>query len=87
MTAELKRQLRGVLWSNAGAPEEAYVRAALLRPRFHLLLAIAIELGLERVMAEWNLLKTCGDRRTERVACQVERMLGNIGEGFRHAAR
>ena len=86
MTAELKQQLRGVLWSNFSAPEEAYVRAALLRPRFHLLLAIAMELGLDRVRAEWDFLKACDDRRPERVAASVERILGNIGEGFRYAA-
>ncbi len=86
MSEKLKLQLRGVLWSNAGAPEEAFVRAALLRPRFHLLLAIALELGLDRLAAEWCFLKTCGDERASRVTAPVERMLGNIGKGFRHAA-
>ncbi len=86
VTLELKQQLRGVLWSNANAPEQAYVRAALLRPRFHLILAIALELGLDRVTAEWDFLKAYGGDRTERVAGPVERMIGNIGEGFRHAA-
>jgi len=86
MTEKLKRQLRGVLWSNAGATEDACIRAALLRPRFQLLLAIALELGLERLAAEWEFLKTCGDCRAAQVSGAVERMIGNIGEGFRHAA-
>ena len=87
MTPELKRQLRGVLWSNDNAPEEAYIRSALLRPSFHLLLALALELGLDRVAAEWEFLKTCGDGRVERATIPVERMLGNIREGFSLAAR
>jgi hypothetical protein len=87
VTQELKQKLRGVVWSNANAPDEVYVRAALLRPHFHLLLAVASELGLERVSIEWDWLKRFGDPRVERVATTVDRMLGHIREGFEHAAR
>lgn len=74
-----------MVWSNDNAPEEVYIRAALLRPKYHLLLEIALELGLERLLAEWNFLEET-DERTERVRAAVERMLGNIQEGFRRAA-
>lgn len=87
MTEELKKMLRGVVWSNANAPDEVYVRAALLRPHFHLFLALASELGLERLSAEWDSLKQSGDPRVERVAATVNRMLLHIREGFEHAAR
>ena len=77
---------RGLIWSNPGAGDTAHIRAALLRPRFGLLLDIALEFGLDRLRAEWAVLDREGTAAAERARRLVERILSHIEEGFACAA-
>ena len=75
----------GLAWSNPEADDSTRIRAALLRPRFHRLLDIAAEFGLERLQTEWSALLTNADDDTRRARASVERILKNIEKGFAHA--
>lgn len=77
---------RGLVWSNPEASDSVHIRAALLRPRFQLLLEIAIEFGLERLRAEWKELETDNTREVARARAPVERILNHIQKGFALAA-
>jgi hypothetical protein len=77
---------RGIIWSNPGAGDSAHIRAALLRPRFGLLLEIVVAFGLERLREEWNWLQAEPTRETERAWPVVERILHHIEEGFSRAS-
>ena len=77
---------RGLVWSNPDAGDSAHIRAALLRPRFSLLLDIAAEFGLERVQQEWAALQEENTHEVERARQPVDRILRHIQEGFAHAA-
>jgi len=57
-----------------------------MRPRFGLLLSIAVEFGLDRLRAEWAELVEDPLLSTARVRNPVERILANIQEGFARAA-
>jgi hypothetical protein len=76
----------GLIWSNPNASDSIRIRAALLRPRFHILLDIAVEFGPDRLREEWQAL--CDDRLTDTAPARpiVERCLFNIEEGHRRAA-
>ena len=76
----------GLVWSNPEAPDSAYIRAALLRPRFGRLLDIALEFGVERLRGEWQVLLADPTPETERARQAVERILRNIEQGFALAA-
>lgn len=77
---------RGLVWSNPNADDSTHIRAALIRPRFSLLLEIAVEFGLERVLQEWLELQKDGTREVLRAREPVERILSNIEKGFALAA-
>jgi hypothetical protein len=72
----------GLVWSNPEAGDEVSIRAALMRPRFDTILAIAVEFGLDRLRQEWAIL--CADPlvETARVRSNVERCLRNMAIGF-----
>ncbi len=76
----------GLVWSNPNASDSVHIRAALVRPRFHQLLAIALEFGLDRVRQEWSILREENAPPTERARQPVERILRHIEEGFARAA-
>ena len=76
----------GLVWSNPQAPDSVYIRAALLRPRFGRLLDIALEFGAERLRHEWQALVADPTPEVERARAAVERILGNIEQGFALAA-
>ena len=77
---------RGLVWSNPDADDSVHIRSALIRPRFSLLLDIALEFGLERIRAEWKELQKDDSREVRRASDPVERILANIEEGFALAA-
>jgi hypothetical protein len=83
---EFWRQHRGLVWSNPNADDSTHIRAALLRPRFSLLLEIAVEFGLERVRQEWVELQKDDTREVHRAHEPVERILSNIEKGFTRVA-
>lgn len=84
---ELWQRHRGLVWSNPDAGDSIHIRAALLRPRFSLLLEIALEFGLERVHREWLELQKDGTREVLRAREPVERILTNVEKGFSIAAK
>jgi len=75
----------GLVWSNSKASDSVMIMAALTRPRFHQILAICEEFGLERVLEEWRLLQT-EDVPASRVK-MVSSMLDNLVIRFKNAAR
>ena len=77
---------RGLIWSNLAADDSAHIRAALLRPRFSVLLDIVVEFGLARVGNEWAELQKDDTREVLRARRPVERILANIEKGFTLAA-
>jgi hypothetical protein len=64
-----------------------HIRAALVRPRFSQLLSIVAEFGLERVKEEWQVLTGEPTPEVQKARPIVERILANIEEGRRLAAR
>lgn len=78
---------RGLVWSNPAADDSAHIRAALVRPRFSQLLSIVGEFGLERVREEWQALAADATPEVQKARPIVERILANIEEGRRLAAR
>lgn len=77
---------RGLVWSNLVADDSVHIRAALVKPRFSRLLAVAVEFGLGRLRAEWNELQTDDAHEIQRARASVERILANIEKGFSLAA-
>jgi len=57
-----------------------------MRPRFSLLLSIAVEFDLDRLRSEWAELVQDPLLNTARVRGPVERILANIQKGFERAA-
>src|ERR1700730_4730489 len=47
----------GLVWSNRQAGDDVRIRAALMKPRFPVLLDIAVTFGLERLEQEWAILR------------------------------
>lgn len=84
--AEFWAKHPGLVWSNRQASDEVYIRAALLRPHFQTLLAIALEFGLERLQEEWRVLCHDSEENTARARANVERCLRHLQEGFANAA-
>ncbi len=77
----LNRRHPGLVWSNANAPKEIYIRKALLNPRFGKLLKLAQEFGLESLKREWDLLSTQStdeSKEVPRVSSEVTRILRNM---------
>lgn len=70
------------MWSNSRAPDAAYIRAALLRPRFLQLLDVASEVGLARLRKEWSLLEKEDSPEARRCAATTRRILKNMAEGI-----
>ena len=75
----------GLVWSNPEADDSVRIRAALMRPRFSLLLSVALEFGLERLGQEWSELLNDRTINTGRVRSVVHRVLTNIEKGFARA--
>ena len=82
----LWRRHPGLVWSNPEASDAVRIRAALVRPRFDRLLAIALEFGTARVKAEWTELLDEQTDEVRRARESVTRILANIEKGFARAA-
>lgn len=74
-----------LVWSNRKAETPVWIRAALLKPRFHTLLDAVRCFGLDRVKEEWQVLETENTREASRASNDVSRILRNIEWGFRDA--
>ena len=77
----------GLVWSNPDANDSVHIRAALLKPCFSRLLAIALEFGAKRLRDEWAQLQGGDVGEVVRARDPVERILNNIEKGFALAAR
>ena len=76
----------GLVWSNSAAGDAAHIRAALVRPRYGVLLDIALEFGINRLRREWVELQADATPEVARARQSVERILAHIEEGFAIAA-
>jgi hypothetical protein len=75
----------GLVWSNSKASDSVMIMAALTRPRFHQLLEICLEFGMDRVMKEWDLIR---EEIGEPIRTSVVLgMLENIKKGFERAEK
>ena len=76
----------GLVWSNPGADDSVFIRAALLKPTFTRLLDVVLEFGLERVKDEWAALRADHSKEVKRAAPVVARIFTNIEKGLALAA-
>ena len=83
--ANLNKRHPGLVWSNAKAPKEIYIRKALLNPRFGQLLKLAQEFGLEALRREWSFLNAQSPAESGRVASEVNRILRNMATATRES--
>ncbi|MCP5539783.1 MAG: hypothetical protein H7A52_06510 [Akkermansiaceae bacterium] len=74
-----------VVWSNPDADDSRQIRSALLSPRFHVLLDLALLHGLPRLRDEWAALEDDPLTETDRARSHIERIFRNITEGFHRA--
>ena len=72
-------------WSNSQASNDVLIRRALVAPRFQVLLDAALEFGIDKLSAEWALLREEGSSETLRAAPVTERILRHIREGYKQA--
>lgn len=79
------QKYRQLVWSNPDAPAEVFVRQALLKPDFSVLLDAATEFGLDFVDAQWAVLMTEGSKEAVRARPATERTLRNIRGGYEQA--
>jgi len=83
--ADFWKKFPGLVWSNSKASDSVMIMAALTRPRFHEILAICEEFGLDRVMEEWKDLQAEGVSPTG--VKMVSSMLDNLAVRFKNAPR
>jgi hypothetical protein len=79
------QKYRQLVWSNPDAPAEVFVRQALLKPDFSVLLDAAMEFGLDFVDAQWAVLMAEGSKEAVRAKPATERTLRNIRGGYEQA--
>lgn len=70
-----------LVWSNPGADDSVYLRAALLDPHLFILLDALAVFRLDRLQSEWSRVKETDEGR--KVAWYVESMLENFARGLR----
>ena len=89
MTSERRdifwKKFPGLVWSNSKASDSVMIMAALTRPRFHEILTICEEFGLDRVVEEWHELQAEGVPASR--AEMVSRILSNLAVRFKNAER
>lgn len=79
--SNLNKRHPGLVWSNAKASKEIYIRNALLNPRFSQLLKLAQEFGLNALRQEWKVLSAQSPSESQEVhgaATEVTRILRNM---------
>jgi hypothetical protein len=79
------KKFPGLVWSNSKASDSVMIMAALTRPRFHEILAISEEFGLDRVKEEWNVMVSEGEPAS--LVEMVSSILANLEVRFRNAQR
>jgi hypothetical protein len=84
--SEFWKRHPGLVWSNPAASDAVHIRAALVRPRYGILLEIALEFGIEQLRREWSGLQSDATPEVVRARPAVERILAHIEEGFALAA-
>ncbi len=80
---EFWKKFPGLVWSNSQASDAVMIRATLMQYRFHQLLEVCLEFGLDRVMHEFEMTRDeLG--APERIST-ISEMLTNIRKGFQRA--
>ncbi len=79
---ELWHKHRSLVWSNPAADDGIRLRAALIRPRFEVLLDCVEVFGLDRLEKEWGILVADDSPEARRAAPIVNRILTNIRRGL-----
>ena len=82
----IRQRHKGLVWSNRQAGDEVWIRAAILKPGFSVLLDMAQVFGLKRLEDEWTLLQKDVPHEAQRVSPTVNRILRNIRLGYERAA-
>lgn len=80
-----KQKYRRLVCSNPDAPAEVFVRQALLKPDFSVLLDAATEFGLAFVDEQWAVLVAEGSKEAVRALAATARTLRNIRYGYKQA--
>lgn len=76
------QKYKALVWSNQNAPAEIFIRKALLRPDFTVLLDAAEEFGVPKLKKEWQVLEDEGTPEAQRAAPVTKRMLTHMGAMF-----
>lgn len=86
-TQPFRVKYRFLVWSNPDAPDEIYIRRALLKPGIDILLDACVEYGLEEVERQWGLLLAEDEIETQRAKETTSRLMRNIRHGFEKSQR
>lgn len=73
------QKYKTLVWSNPEAPVDVFIRKALLRPDFSVLLDAADEFGVSKLQTEWRMLLEEGSVEAQRAAQTTTRMLTHMG--------
>ena len=82
-----KQKYRQLAWSNPDASAAVFVRQALLKPDFSVLLDAATEFGLAFLDEQWAVLLAEGSKEAVRALPATGRTLRNIRFGYEQANR
>ncbi|MEN9886569.1 MAG: hypothetical protein RL758_1147 [Pseudomonadota bacterium] len=85
-TQPFREKYKNLVWSNPNASPEVFLRQALLRPEFTVLLDAALEFGLPALLEQWRVLQAETTPEALRAAPTTSRMLRNLQDGQRQAA-
>ena len=77
------KKYKMLVWSNPQAPVEVFIRRALLRPDFSILMDAAQEFGISKLMHEWQILRDESSLEACRAAPVTQRMLAHMGGSFK----
>lgn len=70
---------KSLVWSNPEARAEIFIRKALLRPDYSMLLDAAEEFGVPKLVEQWRVLESEVTPETTRAAPVTKRMLTHLG--------
>ncbi|QDQ25495.1 hypothetical protein FNU76_03500 [Chitinimonas arctica] len=74
-----------LVWYKSTAEPAVLIRAALVQPKFQMLLDAAVYFGLDAVEKEWAALIAGDDEEAKRAAHITDRLLRNIRLGYEQA--
>jgi hypothetical protein len=81
-----REKYKALVWSNPNASPEVFVRKALLRSDFSVLLDAAVEFGVPFLQEQWRVLVLENSNAVARASPVTTRMLGNLIYGYQQAS-